>query len=124
MKIEATPKHAKVRVPSSLRALVRSECCNHLDGQHLGELPCAVLAGRRCGWFERALLPVASQQVQEAYSQMVSNGGQVHRRIASRHCQCGAALEPRQRYCETCRKERRRRSARKAQRKRRVPVSS
>jgi len=63
---------------------------------------CVVLEGGRCGWYEKAVRP----------------GGGLSGRICAG---CGGEVPKRRRYCEACRRARRRATFREAQRRKRVP---
>ena len=81
-----------------------AECCNYSDGtcivRERGR--CIVLDGGRCGWYERAVRPAG--------------------RSSGRVCAaCGGEVPKRRRYCEACRRARRRATFREAQRRKRVP---
>ncbi len=89
---------------------------------------CAVLdLHRRCGYFERAVLPTSADigqrdHIYRLYEQTV---GAVIDTTKGRHktgdvrpCpDCGTALRPRQRYCDNCAKKRRRAASRQRQRR-------
>ena len=80
------------------------ECCNFSTGACILRGPgrCIVLDGKRCGWFEKAVRPAG--------------------RMGGRICAaCGGEVPKRRRYCEACRRARRRATFRAAQRRKRVP---
>ena len=80
-----------------------AECCNYSAGACIVRdgKRCVVLDGKRCGWFEKAVRPAG--------------------RLSGRVCAaCGGDVPNRRRYCERCRKARRRASFREAQRRKRV----
>jgi len=104
--------------------------CANYDHHYGGCLfadTCLVQEGKRCGYFERAVLPTAADTglqglVYAQYEKHVGiegNGGLNREQI--RMCpDCGAEVGPRQRYCPKCSKRRRRESYRRARRKRRL----
>ena len=74
-----------------------AECCNYSAGaciiRERGR--CVVLDGQRCGWWEKAVRP----------------GGRESGRVCAA---CGGDVPKRRRYCERCRKARRRTAYRRA----------
>lgn len=112
-------KQPKKRPPSAVTAEARRECANMTDGKHLDTKPCLLLSGKRCDYFEKAVLPAAEERVLEAYKKWLA-GGEIDMRVAStRRCKCGARLRPKRRMCDKCSKAARRKSYRDAQKKRR-----
>jgi len=98
---------------------------NHHYGGCLIEETCLVEQGKRCRYFERAVLPSAEgiglkELVCGLYQKQVGMTGDITltgRQI--RRCpSCGAELKPRQRYCDSCRQRRRRASYRRSRQKR------
>ncbi len=78
---------------------------------------CWVQEGMLCDHFERFVLPRNSNEaIDEEYEKCVSG----IKKQKLRFCECGAVLAKRARYCEKCRKKRRRRSDKENHRKRRV----
>jgi len=108
-------------VPATVRALVKDECCNFINGKHQGDRQCSVLQGMRCPFFERAVLPAANPQTRYEYEMAL---GTSRKAPTVRSCACGEPLGARQRVCAKCRKARRLAAGREAQRNRRSPVSS
>ena len=104
-------------------------CANydqHYGGCLFGET-CKVQEGKRCGYFERAVLPTAADVgLNDAvYSQYeaqvrIAGGGLLKRSQVRRCPDCGDEVGPRQRYCENCAKRRRRESYRRARGRRRL----
>lgn len=104
-------------------------CANydHRDGGCLLSNNCAVLTGKRCGYFERAVLPTSAEigqrdHVYRLYEQAVSviiDRYKMRRKTGDvRPCpDCGTALRPRQRYCDTCAGKRKRVASRQRQRR-------
>jgi len=50
-------KYKSGKAPAEVRALVGAECANYVGGKHLGDRLCDVCDGKRCAYFERAVLP-------------------------------------------------------------------
>ncbi len=63
-----------------------------------------------CGFFRKAVLPLAEHQ--GIYSKILSEYTEIDESIVkdihTRFCECGEELKPRERFCEMCRKKRRR----------------
>lgn len=84
--------------------------------------PCLVEIGKRCSYFERAVLPTAAdiglrEYVYAAYERQVGLSGRLKTEPV-RYCpECGAELKPRQRYCDECSRKRRLQSKRASQQK-------
>lgn len=98
--------------------------CANYDHHYSGCLygGCLVEAGQRCGYFEKAVLPIAGeigqQKIYAAYESLT--GADPLARSQARLCpDCGASLKPRQRYCDNCSKKHRRNSYRKARKNKR-----
>lgn len=102
-------------------------CANydhHYGGCLFGDT-CKVQDGKRCGYFERVVLPTADtiglkEAIYSQYEQQVGIAGiGVLKREQIRRCpDCGDEVGSRQRYCPNCSKKRRRESYRRARRKR------
>ncbi len=97
---------------------------NHSDGC-LGNDVCLVQTGQRCHHFEKVVLPTAGdislrESIHSQYRKHVGLGGNDELGTESiRRCpDCGAELRPRQRYCDDCRKRRRRKSYQNSRSKR------
>ncbi len=91
--------------------------CANYDHHYSGCLygGCLAEAGQRCGYFEKAVLPIAGeigqQKIYAAYESLT--GADPLARPQARLCpDCGAELKPRQRYCDDCKRKRRRQSYR------------
>ena len=95
-------------------------CANydHHYGGCLVEATCKVEQGRRCGYFERAVLPTGNAEVCQKYEQHCGVKGPLAR-AQLRRCECGQILDDRQRFCEKCRKRRRQKTNRENQKKHR-----
>jgi len=108
-------------------------CANfdhHHSGCQLAET-CLVQEGKRCGYFERAVLPTAADLSLKdtVYSQYeahvgIAGNGLLQREQIRRCPDCGDEVGPRQRYCLKCSKTRRRQSYRRARGKRRLVRNS
>ena len=108
------------RIPAALKAAVSAHCCNFINGQHQEERPCSVCTGFPCPYFERAVLPVVGIAAQCAYKEAYAP----EKAVELRHCECGAVLEPRERMCEKCRRNRSRAAKRKYAKRSRGHVDS
>ena len=114
-----------------LATFVRNECANWdrtgcVDGSR-----CLVLAGRRCDYFERAVLPPegypypnrtfvqdpkAEKRVRDRYFAVVGRW-RYHRKV--RFCKCGNPLAKRRSLCSECKAKRQRERWRRQKRKQR-----
>jgi len=73
---------------------------------------CAVEIGKRCGWFERAVLPTAveigqSLEITSQYEERTRSVVNRHKSSteSDRTCpDCGAPLPPRRRFCDKCKR--------------------
>jgi len=104
-------------------------CANydHYHGGCLFDKTCKVQDSKRCGYFERAVLPTAEDIglkdiVYSAYEAQVGIAGKgMLQRGQVRRCpDCGDEVQPRQRYCNNCSKRRRRQSYRRTREKHRL----
>jgi len=94
---------------------------------------CAVEIGKRCGYFERAVLPTSAETGQREhiyglYEQTVGviiDTAKTRKRTGdARPCpDCGSPLRTRQRYCDTCSTRRQREQNRRYSRNRRRSLS-
>ena len=100
--------------------------CANLDHHYGGCLfaqECKVQQGKRCHYFEEAVLPTAADigQMEHIYSQYQSHVGLAGYGLQAgkiRPCpDCGGELLPRQRYCSDCKRKRARASKRNWKRK-------
>ena len=124
-------------------ALAKAECANFKpegclgmeikpDGSQVmgtfGDKHCLLAAGSRCSYFETAVAPLADYVREphkaESYKNAVLRYRGTHPDADladTRKCECGVSLGPRERLCSTCRKDARKESNRKAQKRRRLP---
>jgi hypothetical protein len=103
---------------------VKDECCNLNDGVCLtNEKPCLVLVGKRCDYFETAVLPIAQQPSPKSDPDLQSRRAEAVAEYAWKHkagngssspCpDCGGAKPKGHRYCESCARKRRKSSFRR-----------
>ena len=100
-------------------------CANydHYYGGCLFADACLVEQGNRCGYFEKAVLPIAYelglQNVYDAYEEQcgISGDGMLNRSSARVCPDCGGPIRPRQRYCDDCSRKRRRATYRRSRKK-------
>jgi hypothetical protein len=108
--------------------------CANFDHHYGGCLladTCKVQDGKRCGYFERAVLPTAEEigltdVVYSAYEAHVgiAGNGLLNRGQIRRCPDCGDEVGPRQRYCANCSSRRRRQSYRRARQNQRPKRNS
>lgn len=100
----------------TLTKFVKDECAN-FDKHYqtcLDDKPCKVLAGERCGFFEKAVLgPVDYKfrlpkiDYQKLFAQYAEQTGAESGTVKQRLCACGKPLRHRQRFCDDCSQKRR-----------------
>ena len=112
---------------TTLTRFVKDECANFNKHYQacLDDKPCKVLAGERCGFFERVVLgpPDYKYRLPDydyaklfgQYAEMTKTDALT---VEQRKCDCGNSLRLRQRYCDACSRKRRKDSNRKYNRKR------
>jgi hypothetical protein len=113
---------------ANLKRFVRDICANFYEGGCVFDKPCCVTQGKRCGYFEKAVLhkpdypyphkcfvedPAHEEVVRYEYS--LIGGAADSGRVSVRRCECGAPLMKRQRLCAKCCRLKRRASNRKSQ---------
>ena len=91
-------------------------CANFRDGL-CWDIPCGVLNGKQCGYFEKSVLPTAVELgQQDRINDLYRKQTGIVDRFAfeekigrpTRSCpDCGGVVLPRMRYCETCKRKRR-----------------
>ena len=106
--------------------------CSNYDHHYGGCLfadTCKVQEGQRCGYFERRVLPTAAdiglgERMYSLYEKQCGISGTLERGQMRICPDCGTGLKPRQRYCDNCKRRRRRKSYRKARENRRSKRNS
>lgn len=103
-------------------------CIMEVVGSH-AEGECAVRDGKRCAYFERAVLPLAGRLAQYAEIPALyyekQTDGKLGVLIEQNHCgDCGQVIPGRRRVCDKCRVKRRRASYRELKRKLQVGNST
>lgn len=87
-------------------------CANydHHYGGCLFQDVCLVQEDKRCGYFEKAVLPVGDSITRQKYEALTGAyiGGQVMNLCSD----CGKSVPPRRRYCDKCKKKRRQKTNR------------
>lgn len=101
---------------TSLRTMVVDECANWVSGEYATGCaerdfkPCLALAGKRCGYFEKGVLPLADHPQDKAKVGIYLEAAREYALTTAgpttvgslRRCDCGAPLAPRHRTCEAC----------------------
>ncbi len=113
-----------------LKRFIKDECSNfdrHYQICLLDDERCGVLFGRRCGYFEKAVLGSADYKYRlpdfdygKLFAQYAEQTRTVALAIEQRRCACGNPLGLRQRFCVACSQKRRKDSNQKSQNKHRV----
>jgi hypothetical protein len=97
--------------------------CSNYDHRRGGCLfgdDCSVEQGERCSYFERAVLPTATDiRTYSQYEALCGIGEPLVRREVRKCPDCGSGLRFRQRYCADCSRRRRRKSYRQSRQKKR-----
>ncbi len=85
---------------------------------------CRVFDGQRCGYFERFILgppdykyKLPGYDYSKLFAQYADLTKTKKQRVKVRRCECGTPLRIRQRYCESCSKQRAKTANRERQRK-------
>jgi hypothetical protein len=124
----------------NLMQFIGGECANHRDdGSCLGmpvlltkdskmfpAAKCRVAEKKRCAYFEKCVLPLATQRgeppVLRQYGQLAATPELA---TSIRYCDCGAPMSKTARMCESCRLRNRRKTFRESANKhRRLAVNS
>ncbi len=91
---------------------------------------CKVLDGQRCGYFEKCVLgppdykyKLPGYDYAKLFAQYADLTGAKKQKVKVRRCECGTPLRFRQRYCESCSKQRAKQANRERQRKHRLSNS-
>ena len=100
-------------------------CANfdqHYGGCLLGD-NCLIQDSKRCGHFEKTVLPTAAdirsgERIYSLYEKQCGISGTLQRDQMRICPDCGTGLKPRQRYCDGCANKRRRQSYRNSRSKR------
>lgn len=110
----------------TLIKFVKDECAN-FDKHYqtcLDDKPCKVLAGCRCGYFEKAVLgPVdykfrlPGYDYQKLFAQYAEQTKTKTQVVEQRRCECGNPLKLRQRFCADCSRKRRKQAYQKYRQK-------
>ena len=111
----------------TLTRFVKQECAN-FDRHHqtcIEGMPCKVLGGEWCGYFEKAVLGPPDYKFRlpnwnyaklfGEYDDLTGRSSEV---VTQRLCTCGENVKLRQRFCADCSEERRKTTNRKYNRKR------
>lgn len=108
---------------ATLKSFVRNECANYYDHYSIcvmSDNSCRVLKGKRCGYFERAVLGPPDYKYRSAgynygrifeqYSKLKKElRGELHKVKEINRCAlCGESIPPNFKYCEKCGKRQKR----------------
>jgi predicted nucleic acid-binding Zn ribbon protein len=99
-------------------------CANY--GECLFADTCLVEQGKRCRYFERAVLPTISglhggDKILNEYQNRCRVSGVLKIKMAPvRFCQCGQPILPGRRFCDKCKQQKRKATYRESQRQHRV----
>jgi len=135
-----TNKQPIKKMAQALSRFLRGECANYDNHYQVCMLthtkppktdrPCCVMEGKRCGYFEQAVLGppdysyrLPSYDYAKLFAQYADQTETEAKKVRQRRCDCGAPLTRRQRYCESCRKIRAKAANRERQRKHRFSNS-
>lgn len=91
--------------------------CANYDHYHdtcMTDEPCLVMEGKRCSYFEKAVLPTDGQAIHFAYEKLT--GAMVNVTSVNTCNDCPKVIPPRRRYCDSCKKKRQRKTQREQQR--------
>lgn len=91
---------------------LKSECANydsHYDCCLSADVSCNVLEGKRCKYFEKAVLGPSDYKYRlpgwdytRLFAEYTELTGAKTKKIQQRKCKCGEVLQYRQRFCEKC----------------------
>ena len=113
----------------ALTRFVKDECVNFDKHYQLctDDKPCKVLAGERCGCFEKVVLcppdyksRLPNYDYQKLFAQYADQTQTQAQVVEQRRCACGNPLRLRQRFCDGCAKKRQKAGNRQRQRKHRL----
>jgi hypothetical protein len=123
------------QIIKSLMPLVRDECTNYISGECIvlggvlgKQMECLLYKGERCKYFETTVMPLGDPEYRyhilhhvEKYADRINEYKSVilnDDKFAGRTCKiCGVPIGRRKKYCEKCRKSRRRNMSRKTSQK-------
>ena len=71
---------------------------------------CLIQENKRCGYFEKAVLPVGDSVIRQKYETLT--GVCIKGRVTNLCSDCGKSIPSRRRYCEGCKKKRRQKTNR------------
>jgi hypothetical protein len=119
---------------TTLIRFIKDECANY-DAHYgiclLNDKPCMVLAGTRCGYFERCVLGppdypyrLPGYDYAKLFAQYAEQTKANIGKVKQRKCDCGEPLRMRERYCRKCREHKRRESYRNSKKQKRLGVHS
>lgn len=105
----------------TLRTFIKKECANYYENGCVYDHPCLVFEGKRCRYFEKAVLGPSDYKFRLPgydYPKIFKQYAAIHNHLHGievelRECECGEVLKLRQRFCDSCSKRRRRDSYRK-----------
>ncbi len=108
-----------------LKVFLRDECANydkHRESCLVGD-SCKVMNGRRCSYFERFVFgppdypfKIPGYDYAKLFGQYAEQTGADAQKVKQRRCDCGTPLRHRQRHCDDCTVNRRRKTKRESQR--------
>lgn len=117
----------------SLFLFLRTECANWDNYYKLcqwGDEKCRVMEGKRCGYFEKAVLGPHDYKYRlpgydyvKLFAEYAEQTHAQTKKVKQRRCECGEPLSHRQRYCESCRRIRAKTANRERQQKHRTSDS-
>ena len=87
-------------------------CANfdHHYGGCLFQDVCLIQEGKRCGYFEKAVLPAGDSITRQKYEALT--GAYIEGQVMNLCSDCGKSVPPRRRYCDKCKKKRRQKTNR------------
>jgi hypothetical protein len=120
-----------------LHQFIQDSCCNWYSGHCIGVNimqnadgkltqfndtgKCFVMAGKRCKFFEQAVMPTGNQDIHDTYNKIA---GATPKLTKKRFCSCGEPLSRWCKVCEKCSMKLRRATKREYQRKHRKRIVS
>lgn len=126
----------KKRASAALNSFVKGECANYDNSEKrcVFDYKCKILAGKRCAYFERAVLGPPDykyrrsgynyKKIFKQYSQIRKElRGELHKVNVNSCAICGEAIPPNFTYCERCGKIQKRNAQRDRVRRHRCNAS-